>query len=116
MANPLFDRIALIGIGLIGSSIARLAKRDGLVGHISVTARTQESLDKAMELGIADSVTLDQEAAVKDADLVIICSPLGAYSSIIETIAPGLKPGAIVSDDRQSIIGSSLLMLSLASP
>jgi cyclohexadieny/prephenate dehydrogenase len=98
MANPLFDRIALIGIGLIGSSIARLAKRDGLVGHISVTARTQESLDKAMELGIADSVTLDQEAAVKDADLVIICSPLGAYSSIIETIAPGLKPGAIVSD------------------
>lgn len=98
MANPLFDRIALIGIGLIGSSIARLAKRDGLVGHISVTAHTQESLDKAMELGIADSVTLDQEAAVKDADLVIICSPLGAYSSIIETIAPGLKPGAIVSD------------------
>ncbi|MBT3989464.1 MAG: prephenate/arogenate dehydrogenase family protein [Rhodospirillaceae bacterium] len=97
-SDILFERIALIGIGLIGSSIARAAKRDGLVGHISVSARSQESLDKAMELGIADSVTLDQAAAVKDADLVIICSPIGAYGTIIEAIAPGLKPGAIVSD------------------
>jgi cyclohexadieny/prephenate dehydrogenase len=94
----IFKTIALIGIGLIGSSIARAAKRDGLVEHISVSARSQESLDKAVELGIADSVTLDQAEAVKDADLVIICSPIGAYPAIIEAVAPGLKPGAIVSD------------------
>ncbi|MGY8999576.1 MAG: prephenate/arogenate dehydrogenase family protein [Rhodospirillales bacterium] len=94
----LLKRIALIGIGLIGSSIARAVKRGGLTAHISVTARSQESLDKAIELGIADSVTLDQVDAVKEADLVIICSPIGAYRPIIETIAPSLKPGAIVSD------------------
>ena len=94
----IFERLALIGIGLIGSSIARVAKRDNLVGHISVSARTQKSLDKAMELGIADSVSLDQKAAVKDADMVIICAPISAYREIIEAIAPGLKPGAIVSD------------------
>tara|TARA_B100000315_G_scaffold255920_1_gene300530 strand:- start:320 stop:1228 length:909 start_codon:yes stop_codon:yes gene_type:complete len=95
---PIFERLALIGVGLIGSSIARVAKRDNLVGHISVSARTQESLDKAIELGFADSVSLDQQAAVKDADLVIICAPIGVYEEIIEAIAPGLKPGAIVSD------------------
>jgi cyclohexadieny/prephenate dehydrogenase len=94
----LFERIALIGIGLIGSSLARIIKRDNLVGHIAVAARTQESLDTAMKLGIADSVTLDPGEAVKDADLVIICSPVGAYAEIGQAIAPGLKPGCIVSD------------------
>jgi cyclohexadieny/prephenate dehydrogenase len=93
-----FDRIALIGIGLIGSSIARAVKRGGLAGHISVSARSQESLDKAVELDIADSVTLDPAAAVKDADLIVICSPIGTYGAIIEAAAPGLKLGAIVSD------------------
>jgi len=97
-SKVIFERIALVGIGLIGSSIARAVKRDGLANHISVSARSQESLDKATELGIADSVTLDTAEAVKDADLVIICSPIGAYSAIIEAAAPSLKPGAIVSD------------------
>ncbi len=97
-SKVIFERIALVGIGLIGSSIARAVKRDGLADHISVSARSQESLDKATELGIADSVTLYTAEAVKDADLVIICSPIGAYSAIIEAAAPSLKPGAIVSD------------------
>ncbi|MBT7957661.1 MAG: prephenate/arogenate dehydrogenase family protein [Rhodospirillaceae bacterium] len=97
-SSPIFGRLALIGIGLIGSSIARVAKRENLAGHISASARTQDSLDKAIELGFADSVSLDQKAAVKDADMVIICAPVGAYEEIIKTIAPALKPGAIVSD------------------
>ena len=97
-SSPIFERLALIGIGLIGSSIARVAKRDNLVGHIAVSARTQESLDKAVELGIADSVSLDQKAAVEGADMVIICAPVGVYEEIIAAIAPGLKQGAIVSD------------------
>ena len=97
-SSPIFERLALIGIGLIGSSIARVAKRENLAGHISASARTQDSLDKAIELGFADSVSLDQKAAVKDADMVIICAPVGAYEEIIKTIAPALKPGAIVSD------------------
>ena len=94
----LFNRITLIGIGLIGSSIARRVKRDGLANHISVNARTQESLDKAVDLGIADEISLDQKNSVKDSDLIIICSPIGAYGDIIKNISPGLKPGAILSD------------------
>ena len=94
----LFARIALIGAGLIGSSLARIARRQGLAGHIAVSARTQATLDKALELGFADSVSLDAAEAAKDADLVVLCTPLGAYGSIAETLAPALKPGAIVSD------------------
>ncbi len=96
--TQIFDRIALIGIGLIGSSIARVVRREGLAGYIAVSARSQESLDTAMKLGIADSVTLDQTEAVREADLVIVCSPLGTYSEVGKAIAPGLKKDAIVSD------------------
>ena len=94
----LFARMALIGAGLIGSSLARIARRQGLAGHIAVSARTQATLDKALELGFADSVSLDAAEAAEDADLVVLCTPLGAYGSIAETLAPALKPGAIVSD------------------
>ena len=97
-SEPLFRRIALIGIGLIGSSLAHVVRRDGLADHIAVAARTRRTLDKAEELGIADSVTLDAGQAVEDADLVVLCSPLGTYARIAADIAPALKPGAIVSD------------------
>lgn len=97
-SDPLFRRIALIGIGLIGSSLSHVIRRDGLAEHIAVSARTQQTLDKAMELGLADSVTLDAGQAVKDADLVVLCAPLGAYAGIAAAIGPALKPGAIVSD------------------
>ena len=96
--DTLFARIALIGAGLIGSSLARVARRQGLAGHIAVSARTQGTLDKALELGFADSVSLDAAEAAEDADLVVLCTPLGAYGSIAETLAPALKSGAIVSD------------------
>ncbi|MDP6787708.1 MAG: prephenate/arogenate dehydrogenase family protein [Rhodospirillales bacterium] len=96
--DPLFGRIALIGIGLIGSSLARVIRRDGLARHIAVAARTQGTLDKAVELGLADSVTLDARDAARDADLVVLCTPLGAYAPIATDIGPALKPGAIVSD------------------
>ncbi len=95
---PLFERLALIGVGLIGSSLARVVRRDGLAGHIVAAARTRATLDTVMDLGLADSVTLDAGEAAADADLVMICAPLGAYGEIARTIAPHLKPGAIVSD------------------
>ena len=97
-SEPLFRRIALIGIGLIGSSLAHVVRRDGLAEHIAVAARTRRTLDKAEELGIADSVTLDAGQAVEDADLVVLCSPLGTYARIAADIAPALRPGTIVSD------------------
>lgn len=94
----LFDRVALIGIGLIGSSIARVMKRDGLAGSIVACARTEKTLETTRTLGIADETTTDAAAAARDADLVMICSPVSTYSAVAQTIAPALKPGAIVTD------------------
>ena len=96
--NPLFERVALIGIGLIGSSLARRIKRDNLARHIVANARTQATLDKVVELGIADSVSIDPVEAVTGADLVVICSPLGTYAAIGAAISDHLSEGAIVSD------------------
>ena len=96
--RPFFERVALIGIGLIGSSLARVMRRDGLAGHIVVCARKPETLALARQLGLADSVTDDPLAAVENADLVVLATPIGAYGALAEAIAPGLKPGAIVTD------------------
>ena len=76
--NPLFQRIALIGVGLIGSSLARVVRRDRLAAHIAVAARTQKTLDAATRLGFADSTALDPAAAARGADLVVICAPMSA--------------------------------------
>jgi len=102
-----FERIALIGVGLIGSSLARVVRRDGLAGHIAVCARSHATLDTARALGLADSTTTDPRQVVEGADLVMLCSPLGTYGQIAEAMAPGLKPGCIVSDVgsvKQSVI------------
>lgn len=93
-----FRKLALIGIGLIGSSIALAARRQGLVEVISIATRKQETLDEARELGLGDIYTLDAAEAVRGADLVILCTPVGAYDSVIQAIAPALEPGCIVSD------------------
>lgn len=98
MDTFLFPRIAFIGIGLIGSSLARVVRRDGLAGHISVCARNARTLEAARTLDLADSTTSVPAEAVADADLVMLCTPLGAYGAIAEAIAPALKPGCIVSD------------------
>lgn len=93
-----FRKLALIGIGLIGSSIALAARRQGLVEVIAIATRQQGTLDEARELGLGDIYTLDAAEAVRGADLVILCTPVGAYESVIKAIAPALQPGAIVSD------------------
>ncbi len=95
---PLFERIAVIGVGLIGSSLARVVRRDGLARHVAACARTEATLAKAAELDLADSFTADPAAAVENADLVVLAAPHGAYRAIAEAIAPRLKPGAIVTD------------------
>ncbi len=96
--KPLFDRLALIGIGLIGSSISHVVRREGLVGSIAISTRSLETLERAEELGLGDSYSLSMEEAVKNADLVIHCAPVGASEAIAKAIAPHLKPGAIVTD------------------
>ncbi len=95
---PLFERVALIGIGLIGSSLARVIKAKGLARHVVVSTRRPETLKTAQSLGLGDSYVLDPATAAAGADLVVICTPLGAYEAIGKAIGPVLKPGAIVSD------------------
>ena len=97
-AAPLFKRVALIGFGLIGGSIARAARLQGLVGDIVTTARSAKTRTRVAELGIVDRVVESNAEAVKDADLVILCIPVGACGAVAEEIAPHLKAGAIVSD------------------
>ncbi|WP_439923209.1 prephenate/arogenate dehydrogenase family protein [Nitrobacter sp. JJSN] len=95
---PLFRRIALIGFGLIGGSIARAARALGLAGEIVVTARSAKTRARVMELGIADRVVETNAEAADGADLVILCIPVGACEAVAQEIASHLKPGAIVSD------------------
>jgi cyclohexadieny/prephenate dehydrogenase len=93
-----FERVALIGIGLIGSSLARVLRRDKLAGEVVVCARREATRAKALELGIADRATPDAAEAVRDADLVVVATPLSAYAEIAAQIGPALRPGAIVTD------------------
>lgn len=97
-AEPLFKRLALIGFGLIGGSIARAARVQGLAGEIVVTARSPATRARVKELGIVDRVVDTNEEAVKDADLVILCIPVGVCGEVAASIGPHLKAGAIVSD------------------
>jgi len=96
--SALFERMAIIGLGLIGSSVARVVRQHGLADHISVCARSPETRQAATDLGLADAVFADPAEAVADADFVLLCTPLGTYKSLAEAFAPSLKPGAIVSD------------------
>jgi cyclohexadieny/prephenate dehydrogenase len=97
-ASPHFNRIALIGFGLIGGSIARAAREQGLAGEIVTTDRSAKTRARVIELGIADRVVGTNAEAVKDADLVILCIPVGACGAVAQEISVHLKPGAIVSD------------------
>jgi len=98
MNAPVFDRVALIGIGLIGSSLARVIRERGLAGTIAIASRTPETLERAHELGLGDSYTTSNAEAVRDADLVVVSVPVGASGRVARDIAADLKPGAIVTD------------------
>ncbi len=97
-AKPMFGRVAIIGVGLIGSSLARVMLRDHLAGHIVGCSRKRDTCKKILKLGLAHSVTANPAEAARGADLVMICTPIGAYESIARAIAPPFKNGAIVSD------------------
>ncbi len=94
----MFKRLSLIGVGLIGSSISHAARRDGLVGEIVGCSATPDTRDKAEALGLVSKAYADPAEAVQGADIVILCTPVGAYAKIAEAIGPHLAKGAIVSD------------------
>jgi cyclohexadieny/prephenate dehydrogenase len=93
-----FNRLALIGVGLIGSSIARAARAQGAARSIVATAKSAATRRRVAELGIADQVVETNAAAVAGADLVIVCIPVGQSGAIAAEIGPHLQTGAIVSD------------------
>jgi len=97
-APTLFNRLALVGTGLIGSSIARAARAQGAARSIVATARSPETRKRVAELGIADQVVESNAAAVAGADLVIVSIPVGACGAVAKEIGPHLAAGAIVSD------------------
>jgi cyclohexadieny/prephenate dehydrogenase len=94
----MFERVAFIGFGLIGSSLARIMLRDRLAGEIVACARRRETLATIEKLGLAQRTTQDPAEAARGADLVVVATPLSAYAEIGSAIAPALQPGAIVTD------------------
>jgi cyclohexadieny/prephenate dehydrogenase len=97
-SKPLFGKVALLGIGLIGASMAHAMRRAGLAAHIAGFARSPETLDKAARIGFADTLHDTPEAVVRDADFVVLATPIGVFGEMAQQIASHLKRGAIVSD------------------
>jgi cyclohexadieny/prephenate dehydrogenase len=98
LAKPLFGTLAIIGLGLIGSSIARAIRQQKIAQRIVAIDASRDVCERVRALSIADHVTDDIAAGVKDADCVILCVPVGRMSEIAEAMAEHLKHGAIVSD------------------
>ncbi|MGE4371901.1 MAG: prephenate/arogenate dehydrogenase family protein [Xanthobacter sp.] len=98
MIPVLFGRVAIIGAGLIGSSIARAVRERHLAGTLVVADQEAAVRARVRELGFADEVTQSAAEAARDADVVIVCVPVGAAGAIAAEVGPELKPGAILSD------------------
>jgi cyclohexadieny/prephenate dehydrogenase len=98
LAEPLFDRLTLVGLGLIGSSLARAARHLNLARTLVAVDRDEAVVARGRELDLADEVTTDLAAGVRDADQVILCVPVGACGDVAAAMRGALKPGAIVSD------------------
>ncbi len=97
-SQPLFEKVAVIGLGLIGSSLCHVMKREGLASSIAGVARSKETLHTALRIGFIDTEHETARAAVDGADLIVLATPVGANSVLAEQIAPSLKQGAIITD------------------
>ena len=95
---PIYNRVALIGLGLIASSMYWAMKRGGVAGHVTGYARSEETRETARRIGLCDTVCDSAEDAVAGADLVVLAVPVGAMGTVAEAIAPHLAPGATVTD------------------
>jgi len=98
MPDIKFGKIALIGVGLIGSSLARIIRQKRLTDHIAIATPSKTTLDTARELALGNSYFHDNGQAVMDADLVIVSVPVGRCGQVAREIAPYLADGAIISD------------------
>ncbi|MDI1364840.1 MAG: prephenate dehydrogenase/arogenate dehydrogenase family protein, partial [bacterium] len=100
MRNPgiLYPKMTVIGCGLIGGSVIRAARAHGVVGEITVADASAANRARVVELGIADHVTDDIALAVKDADLVVIATPVLSIADVAALVAPAIKAGATLTD------------------
>jgi len=98
MTEPLFKKLTLVGLGLIGSSIARAARKYGAAERIVALDASKQVLSRVRELEIADEASGDVRSALEGADLVILCVPVGAIGAVAREIAPHLRHGAVLSD------------------
>ncbi len=96
--EPVFGTLAVIGIGNLGSSVARAVRKYGAVGRVVAADLSADALKRAEELKLADAYFEAPSKAVAEADIVVLCTPLGAFGAIAKAMAPHLKPGAIVTD------------------
>ena len=95
---PLFQKIAIIGPGLIGGSLAKAAKGKGLFGHVTGISRNEENLKKGLKLGVIDTYTTDLREGIHSAELVVVATPPSVIVETIEKIAPHLNDGCIITD------------------
>ena len=93
-----YGKVALIGLGLIASSMFWAMRRAGMTAEVAGYARSAEARAVAREIGLCDTICDDMLDAVRDADLVVLCVPVGAMGAVAEAIAPVLKPGATLTD------------------
>jgi prephenate dehydrogenase len=93
-----FQRLSILGVGLLGGSIGLALKSAANNCKIIGYGHRSETLEQALKLGAIDEMTLDPTEAVRDADLVILCTPVGTFKQLLDKINPALKPGAIVTD------------------
>jgi len=94
----LFENVTIIGVGLIGGSLARALRRGGLCSHITGCGRSETSLQRAVELGVIDDYHTDVTAAVADAGLVVLATPLSTTGKLLKAMAPFLKADAVITD------------------
>ncbi len=105
MNPPVIDNLLVVGVGLIGGSLALALKRDGAVGCVTGFGRRRETLEQARALGVIDRIADDPVAAVAAADMVFLGVPVGAMKSVLQIIAPGIGPGTVVTDGGSTKCG-----------
>ena len=94
----MIDRLCIVGVGLIGGSLARALRRAGAAGEVVGTSRREAHLRRAEELGVIDRFHLDPARAASGADAVVVCTPMGAMEAVFRALRPGLAPGAVLTD------------------
>ena len=94
----MIERLCIVGVGLIGGSLARALRRAGAVGEVVGTSRREAHLRRAQDLGVIDRFSLDPVEAVRGADMVVVCTPMGAMEDVFRALRPGLGPNAALTD------------------